>query len=315
MKKLLLSLISAFFIMGAMAQYDVTFQVDMTGATFDPATQGVFMSGDFLGWTEPGANLDYQLALVSDNIYNITFQFDGDTSVSYKYFIVDNGTTSWANGEWNGDPNRVAVFNGEKTIENLWALKPMTTTFNVDLSNVEPFGTDTTEVFMAGDFGGWAQPGTVKYWKMNPSGENPLIYTFTTVFYPGDYQFKFFFVYNQVPSWDFGEWTGDPNRTFTIVNDTTMDYVWGEIAGIDNNFTNSSMNIYPNPCQNNLNVVINNNEVTKIEVLSITGAVIREIENIDSEMISIDTRDMRSGMYFVAVYSENKVTTSKFIKN
>lgn len=319
MKKLLLSLISLFFFVGLMAQYNVYFQVDMAEAEgFDPATQGVFMAGDFLGWEEPGSNLDYQLTLLegSETIYELMYEFPGDTVVNYKYFIVDNGGQSWDGGEWAGDPNRLAVLNAETTLENVWGDKPMSTTFNVDVSNVEPFGTDTTEVFIAGDFAGWAQPGTVKYWMMEPSGDDPMIYTFTTVLYPGDYQFKFFFVYNEEASWDYGEWTGDPNRTFTIVNDTTMDYVWGEIASIDNNFTsNSSLNVYPNPCQNTINVALDETaKIEKVEVMSITGAIVRNINNVNNTTLEINTSDLNSGLYFITIHSQDGIKTAKFIK-
>jgi len=58
------------------------------------------------GWTMPGDNAAYEMTeSATDDIYTVTVSL-ADADYNYKYFKIVGGTSSWDNGEWNGDPNR-----------------------------------------------------------------------------------------------------------------------------------------------------------------------------------------------------------------
>ncbi len=319
MKKLLLSLITVFVAVSLMAQYNVTFSVDISGVEgFNPDTTAVYLSGDFAGWAEPGSDPNFMFTVTADpNIYDLTMEFaDGENAVMYKYFLVYNDVSSWDYGEWTGDPNRVAVFTGETTLNDVYGAKPSVVTFNVDMSGVE-FGPDTTDIYISGSFAGWAQPGSVMYWKMTPDATIQTTYSIAATIQNGEQQYKYFMVYNGEASWDHGEWTGDPNRVVTTASDTTFNDIWSILnPGINDITAGPIMSAYPNPCQSfiNVNFFESATNIDKVEIYSITGAVIQSIDSFSNEMLTINTSELTNGLYFIAVYNKQGVQTVKFVK-
>jgi hypothetical protein len=75
-----------------------------------------------------------------------------------------------------------------------------------------------------------------------------------------------------------------------------------------------AMNIYPNPAQSSLNIQLLQ-EVDKLEVFNVIGERIMIIDQINSEIITINTSSLSSGVYFITVYTGNDVQTTKFLKN
>ena len=137
MKRIFTTLILIALASLTFAQVAVTFNVDMTGATaykkgdpifdpevtFDPALHTVYIAGSGFGsdWNEPGTNADLALSNTSGNIYSITFPAVSEGTISYKFFFVPNGMTSWEGGEWTGDPNRsITIGTTEVTSDNIW---------------------------------------------------------------------------------------------------------------------------------------------------------------------------------------------------
>lgn len=99
-------------------------------------------------------------------------------------------------------------------------------TFTVDMTDADPFDPATDEIYMSGSFAGWAQPGTDVMYKMEPLEVGSMVYTFTATIDSGEVMYKYFRVIDGAASWDFGEWTGDPNRKIYITGDATLDNVW-----------------------------------------------------------------------------------------
>ena len=323
MKRLLLLVSVLFVVTSAMAQFNVTFNVDISGIQgFNPDTTDLYMAGDFLGWEQPGSNPAYMMTVdpVDPNIYTLVWEFlDGETVALFKYFLIYNGEPSWANGEWEGDPNRVAVFIGETTLDQVWADKPSTVTFNVDMTNATEFNPETDDVYIAGDLAnGWAQPGTIGYYMMQPVVGKEVIYTIDLLLYHSDYMYKYFRVIDSVPSWDYGEWTGDPNRTLTV--DTTMivDDVWAVInPGINEFSADMIESLYPNPCQSFINIVFPEkmNDIDKIEVYNSLGEVVHFVDGFSLQKeVKIYTGNLNNGIYFISIHGKRGVQTAKFIK-
>lgn len=302
----------ASFVM-AQTQYSLTFNVDMTDSGFDPATHEVYMSGSFAGWAEPGSDAMYKMAEdgTGSNVYTLTVTVDSG-EVMYKYFTVETGTTSWAGGEWDGDPNRVIYPTGDGVYDNTWAEKPMWVNFNVDMSTAESFDPTSQAVYIAGSCAnGWAQPGTVGAYMM--SSDDDVNYMLSILVYPGDWMYKYFLVTDGVPSWDGGEWEGDPNREFSVDTlEVTLENVWGEIAGIFDTPSEFAYNMYPNPVLNVLNID-NTSNATQVDVYDAAGRIVRTVE-VTSDKVAIDVNELQTGVYIVTVTNENGIQSSKFIK-
>ncbi len=313
MKKILLGFISLFLMGTVFAQVSVTFSVDMTAdSTFNPETQHVYISGDFVGWPQPGTNADLMFTPDENNeIYTLTVSDVPAGKIQYKYFIVETDPT-WDLGEWGGDPNRMAIVTEDVTLNDVWGDKPSVVTFNVDMSTDSTFNPPSDQVYIAGDLAnGWAQPGTIPCYAMTDAGDN--IYTITLTLYNGDYQYKYFIVTDSVPSWSGGEWDGDPNRTITISSDTTVNNVWALLnIGIPT-VVMPEFTMYPNPVVNNLNID-NIENANRIEIYNLVGQKVKEAV-VSGSKVTIETSDLTKGVYLVSVINENGAVKSlKFVK-
>lgn len=69
--------------------------------------------------------------------------------------------------------------------------------------------------------------------------------------------------------------------------------------------------IYPNPAADIINVFASE-KIENVEVLNMAGQVITSLSN-NTDTISIDVNDFASGVYFVKVYTQGKVSTHKVI--
>ena len=305
------------FIMGQ-TKFTVTFNVDMSNANpFDPATDDVYISGSFAGWTEPGKDSTFKMEPSSEGnpmIYTITLKADSGL-IMYKYFRVIDDSASWNNGEWNGDPNRITILIADSlTFDNVWANKPYFVTFNVDMSKANPFNPSTDDIYIAGSMAGWQEPGSIPELKLTPSAGDTTLYTITLLMYKGDYNYKYFRVINDSASWNNGEWNGDPNRVVTVDTTMTVTNLWGDIYfGIFNRKAEFTYDMYPNPVTNKL-TVSGVNDVNRIEIFDISGRVVKSVE-VASEKVSMNLSDLQSGVYIISLHNAKGIQTAKFIKN
>ncbi len=104
--------------------FDVTFNVDMSDADFDPDVYDVFITGSMVDWTEPGENPDFAMEPHADDsdIYTITLELEAD-DYEYKYFLVEDEPT-WDNDEWPGDPDRSISVTDDKVVEDIFGVQP-----------------------------------------------------------------------------------------------------------------------------------------------------------------------------------------------
>jgi hypothetical protein len=301
--------------------FDVTMNVNMSAVEdFDPAVHSVYMSGNIINWPEPGTNPDAMLTQVGTSlIYTITVSLDAEQEVMYKYFSDVEGQ-GWDGGEWVGDPNRTVYITNETTLNDTWGDIPLVVTFMVDVSTIFEEVPDSTEIYMAGTINyanNWNQPGTDPSLKMSPTADDPLIYELSMPLPTNEYQYKYFYVNNGIPTWDFCEWNGDPNREVIVDSlHTEFNDIWGLITDIEHQTTGPISAIFPNPCTSTLNITLseNSNEIRKIEIYSLIGGIVKTIKNVSTQSISVNTNSMANGVYVVAVHSAQGVQTTKFIK-
>ncbi len=197
--------------------YDVTFNVDMNAvAGFNAATESVYISGTVCDWAEPGSSDDYKLLDGDgDLIYSLTLTLE-EGDISYKYFKG----AGWDGGEWSGDPNRAASITEITTLDDVFGQLPVT--FNCDMSLAESFDPLSDDVYISGDFLGWAAPGTNAEYQLTDD-DNDMIYSVTLNAPVADIAYKYF----MNAGWDGGEWSGGDNRSTTITGITTLNDVFG----------------------------------------------------------------------------------------
>lgn len=127
--------------------------------------------------------------------------------------------------------------------------------------------------------------------------------------------FTLFFAYN------------NPNLICVTVDDeaySTTNWTGGEVDSQTSFSTNCPatngisevkkgvLNVYPNPVQNELFVELENEEITQMDILNLSGQVVKSIGNNASK--SIDVSALTQGVYFLKVHTENGTSTNRFVK-
>ena len=81
--------------------------------------------------------------------------------------------------------------------------------------------------------------------------------------------------------------------------------------GFSESAGSNRIELFPNPAKTILN--INSKEfVSQVEIYSLTGARVKDIKP-SSKKIKLSISDLKPGIYFVKVYSEKGITTSKLV--
>jgi hypothetical protein len=98
---------------------------------------------------------------------------------------------------------------------------------------------------------------------------------------------------------DFGT---EISNNFCLIND----------AGLAESTLASSVNVYPNPADEQLAVVSKGIELQKIELMNIAGQVIRT--NTSNDMVvTMDVADIASGVYLVRIHTAQGSTTKQVV--
>lgn len=74
----------------------------------------------------------------------------------------------------------------------------------------------------------------------------------------------------------------------------------------------NEIKLHPNPASEIINIDNGINTIEKAEILSITGQIIKSINNPNSQ---IDITDISKGIYFLKLYEGENFITKRFIKN
>lgn len=100
-------------------------------------------------------------------------------------------------------------------------------TFNVDMSETGGiFNPEVHDVYVSGTFLGWDQPGTNPEARLVPLDSLSMIYTLTLDLPQGHHEYKYFLVEDE-PTWELGEWEDGNNRQLYVEGPTTLDDVFG----------------------------------------------------------------------------------------
>lgn len=126
---------------------------------------------------------------------------------------------------------------------------------------------------------------------------------------------------NELP-YQFGELSltqgGDYEQVFTSANgcDSTVNLHLEVLASIENATSSLSIEIFPNPATDNININTKNLSAnTQIAITDINGRLLAVYDNIaGKENIKISVQEFASGVYFVKVKNNGTEKIEKFIK-
>ena len=128
---------------------------------------------------------------------------------------------------------------------------------------------------------------------------------------------------NQLNTQDDGDfvdadfYSTDGTITVQVLNDSGVEY--GDVTLVfacvslsnTDEILENSLKLYPNPVINILTIESNSLAISKVEIYSILGKKIKEI---NSNFSFITTDNLSSGIYFIRIYSENGFTIRKILK-
>jgi hypothetical protein len=92
--------------------------------------------------------------------------------------------------------------------------------------------------------------------------------------------------------------------------DTTLNFCL--VLGITESTLASSVNVFPNPADEQLAVVSKGIEVQKVELMNIAGQVIKTTESNDL-VVTMNVADVASGVYLVRIHTAQGSTTKQVV--
>ncbi len=112
------------------------------------------------------------------------------------------------------------------------------------------------------------------------------------------------------------DYNGDGNPTNDDTNSSGIpDYLEASVAlGIPSNSVANAIELYPNPASNELNIRnVNGELISNIAIYAINGSLVKQVKS-NNTYQNISVSDLQSGVYFIKVTSNDKVSNLKFIK-
>ena len=323
MKKILFLLFSIFSL-SAIAQVDVTFQVDMTGVTGFTTPE---VNGTFNGWCGSCAPMS---DANGDGVWELTislapgayeYKFSHDNWAGQETLVAGSSCTM-TTGPYT---NRVLnVTTADSLTVVCWgscaacgeSVGPYNITFVVDMSDS---GATFTTPEVNGTFNNWCG-GCAPMSDSN--GDN--IWEITIALNTGIYEYKYAY-----DTWAGSEAlvAGDPctvtnsgftNRSLEVTDNLVMDTVcYGSClscGGINvDEETAEGFSIYPNPVQNSF-VIQSSNLVKSIAILDNTGKRIELPTVALNNNVQVNTESLPTGIYHVQVITANGAATQRFVK-
>ncbi len=104
------------------------------------------------------------------------------------------------------------------------------------------------------------------------------------------------------------------NKPITPVVMDSLRVTFNPFTGIEKQFTNSIIGVYPNPSSDKVFFKTAINEETQIEIYTISGEKIHETK-LNPFYESLNIKLFKEGIYFGKIKTANKTSVFKFIKN
>ncbi len=248
------------------------------------------------------------------NAYAITPQFYLPDEVEielkfWKYFVSDPGQ-GWVTKfnvliETDGEWEVMREFDGEKDGSNEYDSPVI-----IDLTGYEG-NTRLAFVYIWND----GIEMTIDDITVTANGEQPphveKIYTLTLNLEEGEHEYKYFLVEDE-PTDNMGEWEGEPFRLLKVFGDTEVNDVFGDkpVHVVETGLTQQSLNVFPNPVRTVLNVK-SDQVIEQIRIFDISGRLVYSLKNNDVRA-SIDVKEFKQGIYVLQVITKNGINAQRF---
>jgi hypothetical protein len=110
-----------------------------------------------------------------------------------------------------------------------------------------------------------------------------------------------------------------PGASFALIDDLTFDGLIQTVP-IENQFKNVAMNLFPNPVENYLSMLLKNfnllqGKTAEIQIMDITGRIVKTEMVEAKELLQVDVSSLSPQLYFLKLSIEGKFIITKFIKN
>jgi hypothetical protein len=105
-------------------------------------------------------------------------------------------------------------------------------------------------------------------------------------------------------------WNSNNQMLENISKRQYLDY--GDISGLLD--VNGTTNIFPNPANNNINVLLKNEVKSTYEIFDVTGKNMLN-GSLNSDVNQINVSDLPAGFYFIKMISDQKQSVNPFVKN
>jgi hypothetical protein len=235
--------------------------------------------------------------------------FDGVEHVAGRYvFSRTSGTYDYTVtlGEYVPVTGTITLGRGPQEIDIVLKMPDVfAVTFTVDMRQKPGFEPGETDIYITGNFPGWAfaAPGSLAEQKMEATN-NVYFFTKTLNMVAGTYQYKYF----DAPSFDNAEWPGEDFRTIVVEDDMQVNDVFGVYVSVDDVHARS-INIYPNPAKDRVEVVAPG-QITRLSVFNLAGQQVYDLL-VGDVRHTLDLNGMSNGIYMVRVMTAEGVSTHK----
>jgi hypothetical protein len=96
---------------------------------------------------------------------------------------------------------------------------------------------------------------------------------------------------------------------------TVSDCLTVSNLSVGNNQKTAGITIFPNPANDNINVKFDKNfETLSVEIISMTGQVVKRINAINNNLVSINIEELASGIYNLRTDDKHNRTSSRIVK-
>ena len=202
-------------------------------------------------------------------------------------------------------------------------------TFNLDMSEAiadEVYDPEVHDVYVSGSFADeWTEPGENPDFMFEPIEDEDDIYALTLEVEEGDHEYKYFLVEDD-PTWDLGEWEGDPNREISVTEDMEINDTFGnqddqtvsaedimtdlpQEVGLEQNYPNPFNPVttiqYQLPADTHVELTVYNTLGQQVETL-IDGRV-----EAGTHEVSFDGSNLASGVYIYRLQTDSKVISNQ----
>ena len=92
-------------------------------------------------------------------------------------------------------------------------------------------------------------------------------------------------------------------------------FLYGNVGTLGiNGFTPTPLRVYPNPSNDLINISLDNDQLLKVELYSLTGGLLFKID-VHANTYTLDIADYPTGAYLMRVFSQNhQIINSKIVK-